>query len=206
MFLPTLETQTTEEQKQQWLPKAYKKQYLGTYAQTEMGHGTFLRGLETTATYDPNTEEFVLHTPSVSAMKWWPGGLGKTTNSAVVMAQLYSQGTNYGMAAFFVHIRDLDTHQSLPGVTLGDIGPKMGYNSAENGFLSFNHFRIPRTNMLMKNAEILKDGTFRKKTQLKKATYGIMTHGSYKHREQLCQFAVRRYDYWDPLWCCSPPV
>ena len=175
MFLPTLETQTTEEQKQQWLPKAYKKQYLGTYAQTEMGHGTFLRGLETTATYDPNTEEFVLHTPSVSAMKWWPGGLGKTTNSAVVMAQLYSQGTNNGMAAFFVQIRDLDTHQSLPGVTLGDIGPKMGYNSAENGFLSFNHFRIPRTNMLMKNSEILKDGTFRRKTQLKKATYGTMT-------------------------------
>ena len=175
MFISTLENQSTQEQKDKWLPKAYKKQYLGTYAQTEMGHGTFLRGLETTATYDPNTEEFVLHTPSVSAMKWWPGGLGKTSNCAVVMAQMISRGTNHGMAAFFVQLRDLDTHRSLPGITLGDIGPKMGFNTTENGFLSFDHFRIPRMNMLMKHAEVLKDGTFRKKTQQKKASYSTMT-------------------------------
>ena len=55
MFLPTLVNQGTEEQKKKWLPKALAKEYLGTYAQTEMGHGTFLRGLETTATYDPRT-------------------------------------------------------------------------------------------------------------------------------------------------------
>jgi hypothetical protein len=31
-------------------------QIIGTYAQTELGHGTFVRGLETTATYDPQSQ------------------------------------------------------------------------------------------------------------------------------------------------------
>ena len=35
--------------------------------------GTFIRGLETTATYDKKTQEFVIHSPSLSASKWWPG-------------------------------------------------------------------------------------------------------------------------------------
>ena len=66
--------------------------YLGTYAQTELGHGTFIRGLETTATYDPRTEEFILNSPTLTAFKWWPGGLGKTANYAIVMANLFTQG------------------------------------------------------------------------------------------------------------------
>ena len=175
MFVPTLENQCTEEQKKKWLPKVYANEYLGTYAQTEMGHGTFLRGLETTATYDPRTEEFVMHTPSVSAMKWWPAGLGKTSNCAVVMALLYSHGTNHGMFPFFVQIRDWDTHQPIPGVISGDIGPKIGFNSVDNGFLKFDHHRIPRGNMLMRHAEILLDGTFHQKTKQKKATYTTLT-------------------------------
>ena len=89
---------------------------IGTYAQTEMGHGTFIRGLETTATYDPKTEEFVLHSPSITAYKWWPGGLGKTANYAVVMAQLITQGQKRGPHPFIVQLRDEETHQPLPGI------------------------------------------------------------------------------------------
>lgn len=43
-------------------------------SQTELGHGTFIRGLETTSTYDPETEEFVLNSPTITSYKWWPGG------------------------------------------------------------------------------------------------------------------------------------
>lgn len=89
---------------------------IGTYAQTELGHGTFIRGLETTATYDERTQEFVLHSPTITAYKWWPGGLGKTANHAVVMAQLVTKGQKRGPHPFFVQLRDEETHVPLKGI------------------------------------------------------------------------------------------
>ena len=74
MFIPTIETQGDEEQQAYWLPKARALEIIGAYAQTEMGHGTFVRGLETTATYDSQPEEFIIHSPALSSIKWWPGG------------------------------------------------------------------------------------------------------------------------------------
>ncbi|TMW41842.1 hypothetical protein DOY81_013077 [Sarcophaga bullata] len=47
----------------------------------------------------------------------------------------------------------------LPGVHVGDIGKKMAINGVNNGFLGLN-VRIPRLNMLMKNQQVLADGTF----------------------------------------------
>lgn len=74
MFLPTILGQGTPEQQGQWLGRAWNCEIIGTYAQTELGHGTFIRGLETTAHYDPNTKEFVLNSPTLTSYKWWPGG------------------------------------------------------------------------------------------------------------------------------------
>lgn len=74
MFLPTIIGQGTEEQQAEWVDKASDLSIIGTYAQTELGHGTFVRGLETTATYDPKTQEFVVNSPTLSSYKWWPGG------------------------------------------------------------------------------------------------------------------------------------
>ncbi|XP_077574219.1 peroxisomal acyl-coenzyme A oxidase 1 isoform X3 [Stigmatopora nigra] len=173
MFIPTLYGQCDPEQCKKWLPLAESCQALGTYAQTELGHGTHLRGLETTATYDPATEEFVLNSPTVSSIKWWPGGLGKTSNHAIVLAQLYTQGKCHGLHAFIVPIRDMDTHKQLPGIVVGDIGPKFGFNEVDNGFLKLDHVRIPRENMLMKYAKVDPDGTYIKPPSAK-LTYGTM--------------------------------
>lgn len=74
MFIPTLLSQATPEQQAEWLPKAMGLKLIGTYAQTELGHGTFVRGLQTTATYDPKRREFVAHSPTLTSTKWWPGG------------------------------------------------------------------------------------------------------------------------------------
>uniref|UniRef100_A0A8C4NGW4 Acyl-coenzyme A oxidase n=1 Tax=Eptatretus burgeri TaxID=7764 RepID=A0A8C4NGW4_EPTBU len=173
MFLPMLLNQATEDQLEHFFLPAWQCQIIGTYAQTEMGHGTFLRGLETTALYDPRTQEFVLNTPTVTAIKWWPGGLGKTANHAVVLAQLYTKGTCQGLNAFIVQLRDLETHAPLPGIIVGDIGPKFGFNDVDNGFLKLENVRIPRTNMLMKFAKVEEDGTYIRPPSDKLA-YGTM--------------------------------
>ncbi|XP_050736712.1 peroxisomal acyl-coenzyme A oxidase 1-like [Eriocheir sinensis] len=173
MFSDALQGLASPEQQQKWVSMIVKNKVIGTYAQTEMGHGTFLRGLETTATYDSKTQEFVLHSPTITSTKWWPGGLGKTSSVAIVMAQLYTQGQCHGPHPFFVQLRDLNTHRTLPGVTVGEIGPRLGINSQDNGFLSFNHFRIPRTNMLMKHSQVTEDGTYIKPIH-QKLSYGTM--------------------------------
>lgn len=69
MFIPALKGQATEEQQQKWLPLAYKMAIIGCYAQTELGHGSNVQGLETTATFDPATDEFVMHSPTVTSTK-----------------------------------------------------------------------------------------------------------------------------------------
>jgi len=48
----------------------------------------------------------------------------------------------------------------LKGVELGDMGPKMGYNSKNNGWCTFDNVRIPREWMLMKYTKLDKEGTF----------------------------------------------
>ncbi|XP_029936658.1 peroxisomal acyl-coenzyme A oxidase 1 isoform X1 [Myripristis murdjan] len=173
MFLPTLLNQASPEQMDRFFMSAWNLEIIGTYAQTEMGHGTHLRGLETTATYDPATQEFVLNSPTVSSIKWWPGALGKTSNYAIVLAQLYTQGNCHGLHAFIVPIRDMNTHEPLPGIVVGDIGPKFGFHEVDNGFLKLENVRIPRDNMLMKYSKVEPDGSYVKPPSAK-LTYSTM--------------------------------
>uniref|UniRef100_A0A452VFE0 Acyl-coenzyme A oxidase n=1 Tax=Ursus maritimus TaxID=29073 RepID=A0A452VFE0_URSMA len=124
--------------------------------------GTYLQGLETEATYDTATQEFVVHSPTFTATKWWPGDMGRSATHALVQAQLICSGARRGMHAFIVPIRSLEDHSPLPGVTVGDIGPKMGFDSTDNGFLRLDHVRVPRENMLSRFAQVLPDGTYLK--------------------------------------------
>ncbi|KAI9760311.1 MAG: hypothetical protein M4579_001715 [Chaenotheca gracillima] len=154
MFLTTLRDQGTPEQHEIFLKKAENYEYIGCYAQTELGHGSNVRGLETTATWNPEDKTFVLHSPHLTASKWWIGSLGRTANFAVVMAQLIINGKPYGPHPFVAQIRDLKTHEPLEGVHVGDIGPKFGYNTMDNGFLLLNHLKIPHVNMLAKFSSV----------------------------------------------------
>ncbi|KAM4881976.1 peroxisomal acyl-coenzyme A oxidase 2 isoform 2-T2 [Thomomys bottae] len=160
VFIKALRSLGSEEQIAKWYPLCKTFQIITTYAQTELGHGTYLQGLETEATYDPATQEFVIHSPTMTATKWWPGDLGRTATHTLLLAQLICSGARQGMHAFIVPIRSLQDHSPLPGITVGDIGPKMGLNSIDNGFLCLHHVRVPRENMLCRFAEVLPDGTY----------------------------------------------
>ncbi len=55
-------------------------------------------------------------------------------NFGIVYARLISNGKDHGVQPFMVQMRDLNTHEPLPGFEMGDIGPKVGYHSKDNGF------------------------------------------------------------------------
>lgn len=161
MFLTALLEHANEEQCRAWLDKAWNMHgIVGTYAQTELGHGTYLRGLETRADYDIEKQEFILNTPSLTAYKWWPGGLGHTANMVILMAQLYIKNKHYGLQPFLVRIRNEENHLPESGVDVGDIGPKLGVNGVNNGFLGLKNVRISLNQMLAKHNKVLPDGTF----------------------------------------------
>ncbi|TMW65697.1 hypothetical protein Poli38472_008339 [Pythium oligandrum] len=160
MFIPTLENQADEEQQKKWLPLARNFKITGAYAQTELGHGSNVQGLETTATYDKKTQEFIINSPTLTSRKWWPGGLGKTATHAIVHARLFLDGKNVGIQAFLVQLRSLENHQPLAGIEVGDIGPKVGFNAVDNGYCAFHNVRIPRDQMMMRYAKVLPDGTY----------------------------------------------
>lgn len=174
MFIYTLVSMCSDEQQEKWLHDAQTCRIIGTYAQTELAHGTFVRGLRTTATYRPESETFELHSGDTSAAKWWPGGLGNSATHALVMARLVTaDGAEHGIHPFIVQLRDLSTHRPLPGITVGDIGPKLGLNSLNNGYLMFDRVSIPRDHMLMKNAHLSADGVYSRPIH-DKLSYGTM--------------------------------
>jgi len=158
MFELTVRYLGDDEQVAKWLPKVLSCQMIGSYSQTELGHGSNVQGLETTATLDKETDSWVIHSPSVSAAKWWPGDLGLIGTHACVFAQTIVDGENHGVNAFMVQIRDLESHRALPGIEVGDIGPKFGFETKDNGYALFNNVRIPRTDILKRYIEVEKSG------------------------------------------------
>jgi acyl-CoA oxidase len=131
----------------------------GCFAMTETGHGSNVRGIETTATYDSATRSFVIHTPFEQAQKEYIGNAALHGRMATVFAKLIVGEKDYGVGAFLVPLRD-EAGKTLPGVTIADCGRKMGLNGVDNGKISFNNVRIPYDNMLDRFAQVTEQGAF----------------------------------------------
>lgn len=144
---------------EKWLPDVMSLKLPGAFAMTEIGHGSDVASIGTTATYDADTEEFEIHTPFKGAWKEFLGNAALHGQAAVVFAQLITRGVNHGVHAFFVPIRTPEG-ELLPGVGSEDDGVKGGLNGIDNGRLHFTNVRIPRENLLNRYGDVAADGTY----------------------------------------------
>ncbi|WP_193103379.1 acyl-CoA dehydrogenase [Brachybacterium sp. FME24] len=148
-----------EEQQKAWVPDAMSLTIPGAFAMTEIGHGSDVQSLATTATYDPTAEEWVIHTPFRAAWKEFLGNAALDAKAATVFARLITKGVDHGVHCFYVPVRDGDG-TLLPGVRSEDDGPKGGLNGIDNGRLAFQQVRVPRTNLLNRYGDVTADGSY----------------------------------------------
>ena len=135
-------------------------------------HGSNVKGMMTEAHYDHSSKELVIHSPSKDAIKFWIGGAAKTSNMTIVWAQLYIRDHCHGVHAIVVPLRDQETHKVLPGITIGDCGPKFGLNGVDNGFIEFNRFRVPVGNLLNRVSGVDEKGEFFSKASSEGKRFG----------------------------------
>jgi alkylation response protein AidB-like acyl-CoA dehydrogenase len=93
-------------------------------------------------------------------MKFWVGGAAEMATMAVIWAQLIVKGVSQGPHPFIVHLRCSKTHQVLPGITLGDVGPKNGANYIDNGFIILDNICVPKENLLGKVGRVNQNGDY----------------------------------------------
>ncbi len=149
----------TERHHERYLGGIMSLELPGCFAMTETGHGSDVQNLRTTATYDVDAGEFVVHTPEESARKDYIGNAARDGRVAVVFAQLVTEGRSHGVHAFLVPIRDAEGRPA-DGVTISDCGPKAGLNGVDNGRLVFDRVRVPRTALLNRYGDVLPDGSY----------------------------------------------
>ena len=164
------------------IDRAYKLTDYGCFAMTELGHGSNVAGLETTATYDPKTKQFVFDSPKSTSAKWWIGAASKTANMAVVWAQLVVNQESKGVHVFAIQIRDFETHNVKQGITIGDCGKKNELEGIDNGFIIFKGHRAPYDCLLDKFSQITNDGKYKSAIKNKEKRLGIQLAGLIRGR------------------------
>jgi len=142
-----------------YLKKIATLELPGAFAMTEAGHGSDVQHLQTTATYDRETHEFVIYTPHDDARKEYIGNAAQDGQMATVFAQLIVDGEEHGVHALVVPLRD-GKGRLHPGVRIEDDGEKMGLNGVDNGKIWFDNVRVPRDALLNRYADVDDDGRY----------------------------------------------
>ncbi len=149
----------TEKHHKKYLKSIGTLELPGCFAMTETGHGSNVRGIETTATYNHTTKTFVINTPHEGAKKEYIGNAAVHGQMASTFAKLILDGKDYGVSAFLVPLRD-KSGKTLPGITIEDCGRKMGLNGVDNGKIHYDNVSIPYENLLDRFASVTADGKF----------------------------------------------
>jgi len=133
---------------------------IGCFGLTELGFGNNAVEMQTTAVYNKEDDTITINTPTELAHKYWITNGALHAQHCVVFAQLQVDGVWHGVHAILCQIRDGVAGQTMPGVTINDMGHRMGLNGVDNALLSFDNVKVPRTNLLNKYSDISEDGKF----------------------------------------------
>ncbi|MFY4723500.1 acyl-CoA dehydrogenase [Streptomyces sp. LaBMicrA B280] len=129
----------------------------GVYLITEAGQANSHLATRTRATCDLATGEFVLDTPDAEAAKFGSAGTLDVPQTAVVLARLFTDGTDRGVFGFVVDLTDRTG--PLPGVELSSpIG--LGALPLDYVLVRFRRLRVPAAHWLADGAVIGADGAF----------------------------------------------
>lgn len=158
LFGGSIQKLGTKKHHDKYLTQTGQAKLLGCFAMTETGHGSNVRGVKTTATYDKKTDSLIIHTPGANDNKEYIGN-ALHSKMASVFAQLIVDGKNEGVHAILVPVRN-EKHELLPGVTIEDNGYKLGLNGIDNGKIWFHQVSVPRENLLNKYGDIREDGSY----------------------------------------------
>ncbi len=160
LFFSTVRGQGTDDQVSYWISQGALtlNKFYGCFSMTELGHGSNVAAMETTATWDERTDEFIIHTPNVRATKWWIGGAAHSATHTTCYARLIVKGVDYGVKPIVVPLRNLNDHSLKPGISIGDIGAKMGRDGIDNGWIQFTNVRVPRQYLLQKYTKVDRNG------------------------------------------------
>ncbi len=159
LFGGSIQQLGTEKHHQAYLADIASMKLPGCFAMTELGHGSNVRNVETTATYDAERDGFVVDTPTLMSRKEWIGNAAVDGVLATVFAQLIIAQKEYGVHAFVVPIRS-KSGASLEGVRVEDCGHKMGLNGVDNGRISFDSVFVGRDALLDRFATVAAGGNY----------------------------------------------
>lgn len=86
-------------------------------------------------------------------------------------------------------MRDNKTLKTFPGVTIGDLGEKVGLNGIDNGFLIFNNYHISRENLLSRTGDVTEDGKYVSAYKDKSKRFGASLGALSGGRVNICDIA-----------------
>ena len=151
----------------QYLKEIDSLESIGCFGLTELGYGNNAAEMQTTATYDEKEKEFILNTPSSLARKYWITNGALHAHFCIVFARLIIKDNDEGIHAFLVPIRDIELNV-INGVSIWDMGHKIGINGIDNASIGFNNVKVPKDSLLGDTSSIDDQGNFESKINKKR--------------------------------------
>lgn len=151
----------------------------GCFAMTEIGHGSNLRNLNTIA--KKVGDKLIIDSMVAEGVKCWIGG-STTADYTTVFCQLYDENNvHQGLHAVLVPLKSyvvgektMDRSILYPGVTIQDMGSKLGLNGIDNGYIKFSNVEVPITNLLNRYGGFNEKGDYFSTIKNKNVRFGLM--------------------------------